>query len=80
MGMGFQSISEYNQPPPVQTLNSEGQLTEPMFGFKFAPSGSELYLGGVNSALYKGDFTWVDVTTAVCYVLECCLVVCLMDT
>jgi cathepsin D len=71
MGMAFQSISVYNAPPPVQNLISEQVLTEPMFGFKLAPNGSELYLGGVNSELYEGQITWVPLTDAVCHVFEC---------
>jgi cathepsin D len=71
MGMGFESISVYGASPPVQTLDSQGLLTKPMFGFKFASSGSELFIGGVNSDLYKGEFTWVPVTKAVCHVVEC---------
>jgi cathepsin D len=70
MGMGFRSISVYGAPPPVQNLISHRALTEPMFGFKLAPNGSELYLGGVNSKLYKGKFTWVPVTKAVCQILK----------
>jgi len=62
MGMGFQSISAYNAPPLFQTLISEGVVTSPVFGFKLATSGSELFLGGTNSALYTGAFTWVSVT------------------
>ena len=65
--MGFQSISVYDAPPPVQNLISERALNKPMFGFKLAPSASELYLGGVNSKLYKGKFTWVPVTKEVCF-------------
>ena len=70
MGMGFQSTSVYHAPPPVQNLISERVLTNPMFGFKLASSGSELNLGGVNSKLYKGEFTWLDVTNSVCQILE----------
>jgi len=66
MGMAFQSISVYNSPPVFQTLISEGVLTSPVFGFKFATSGSELFLGGTNCALYTGDFTWVPLTNGVC--------------
>lgn len=68
MGMGFQSISVYNAPPVFQTLISEGVVTSPVFGFKLAASssGSELFLGGTNSALYTGDFTWVSLTIEVC--------------
>ena len=60
MGMAFQSISAYSAPPLFQTLISQGAVTSPVFGFKFAASRpSELFLGGTNSALYTGDFTWV---------------------
>lgn len=62
MGMGFQSISNYNAPPPVQNLISEHLLTSPMFGFKLASSGSELFLGGVDPAYNIAEFTWVPVT------------------
>ena len=71
MGMGYQSISVYNAPPSVQNLISEGELSLPMFGFKFASSGSELYLGGVNPDYDITKFTWVPVTKAVCHVFEC---------
>ena len=71
MGMGFQSISVFGAPPPIQNLISLHALTKPMFGFKLASSGSELFIGGVNSDLYKGEFTWVPVTKAVCHVFEC---------
>jgi hypothetical protein len=66
MGLGFQSISEYNAPPLFQTLIAEGVVTSPVFGFKLATSGSELFLGGTNSALYTGGFTWVPLTAEVC--------------
>ena len=66
MGMGFQSISVYNTPPPFQCLISEGAVTSPVFSFKFVPSNSELYLGGTNKDLYTGDFTWVPLSNEVC--------------
>jgi cathepsin D len=75
MGMAFQSISGYKAPPLFQTLISEGVVTTQVFGFKFATSGSELFLGGTNSALYTGDFTWLSLTLEVCCspnALICC--------
>jgi hypothetical protein len=57
MCMGFRSISTYAAPPPIQNHISPRALTKPMFGFKLASSGSELYFGGVNSKLHKGRFT-----------------------
>jgi cathepsin D len=65
MGMAFQSISAFNAPPVFQTLISEGVLTSEVFGFKLAASGSELFLGGTNSKLYTGNFTWVPLTNQV---------------
>ncbi|TFY81196.1 hypothetical protein EWM64_g2817 [Hericium alpestre] len=47
-----------------------GKDLELVFGFKFAESGSELYLGGTNSDLYSGDFTWVPVTQAAYWQVE----------
>ena len=66
MGLAFQSISKYQAPPLFQTLISEGAVTSPVFGLKLATSGSELFLGGTNTALYTGDFTWVPLTNVVC--------------
>lgn len=67
MGMGFQSISNFNASPIFQTLVSQNKETPPIFGFKLAHSGSELFLGGVNSDLYEGNFTWVNLTNEVFY-------------
>ncbi|KAG9310434.1 Asp-domain-containing protein [Chiua virens] len=62
MGMAFQSISEYNASPVFQSLVSEGQVTDSSFSFKLSSSGAELYIGGSNSDLYTGSFTYVPVT------------------
>jgi cathepsin D len=62
MGMGFQSISEYNAPPVIQTLVETGMTTEPVFAFKLSDSGAELTIRGTNNALYTGGFTVVPVT------------------
>jgi hypothetical protein len=66
MGLGFESISEYDAPHLFQTLISEGVLTSQVFGTKFAASGSELFIGGTNSALYTGSFTYLPLTIEVC--------------
>jgi cathepsin D len=65
MGLAFQSISKFNATPVFQTLISEGVVTLQVFGFKLASNGSELFLGGTNSKLYTGDFTWVSLTNEV---------------
>ena len=67
LGMGYQTISDFNSPPFVQTLIAQGKTTQPVFAFKLASSGSELYIGGVNSALYTGSFTYAPVTTKVSF-------------
>lgn len=62
MGMAFESISAYGANSVFQTLVSQGAVPEPVFAFKLASSGSELYVGGVNSALYRDPFTYTPVT------------------
>jgi cathepsin D len=65
VGLGFQSISQFNASPLFQTLISEGVVTSQVFGTKFATSGSELFIGGTNSALYTGSFTYLPLTVKV---------------
>jgi hypothetical protein len=65
MGMGFKSISVYNANPPFQTLMAERQVASQMFGFKFATTGSELFLGGVNPDYNEDDFAWVTLSNEV---------------
>lgn len=62
MGMAFKSVSEYGADSVFQTLVSQGAVPESVFAFKLASSGSELYVGGVNTALYRGSFTYTPVT------------------
>ncbi len=63
--MAYQSISVYNSPPVFETLVAQGQATQPLFAFKFAKTGSELSLGGVDSSLFTGNFVYAPVTTKV---------------
>ncbi|KAG9310429.1 aspartic peptidase domain-containing protein [Chiua virens] len=65
MGMAFQSGSHYNASPVFQTLVTQGQVTDESFSFKFSSFGSELYIGGSNPNLYKGNFTYTPVTQPV---------------
>ena len=65
VGLGFQSISQFNASPLFQTLISEGVVTSQVFGTKFATSGSELFIGGTNSALYTGSLTYLSLTVKV---------------
>ncbi|KAG1778406.1 aspartic peptidase domain-containing protein [Suillus placidus] len=62
MGMSFKSLSEFPADPVFDTLVSQGAVPDSVFAFKLASSGSELRVGGVNSALYKGSVTYTPVT------------------
>ncbi|KAG2139038.1 aspartic peptidase domain-containing protein, partial [Suillus clintonianus] len=62
MGMAFKLNSNFNADSVFETLVSQGAVPQPVFAFKLASSRSELYVGGVNSALYKGAFTYTPVT------------------
>jgi cathepsin D len=62
MGMGFQSISEYNASPVFQSLVSQGQTTDSVFAFKLADQGAELSIGGLNQDLYTGNVSYIPVT------------------
>ncbi|KAJ3829455.1 acid protease [Lentinula raphanica] len=57
MGMAFPEISVFQANPVFQTLIAQGAVTASQFGVKLATSGSELFLGGVDTALFEGDFT-----------------------
>jgi hypothetical protein len=48
-----------------QTLVADGQTDEPVFAFKLAKTGSELFLGGVDNSLFKGLFFRVPVISPV---------------
>ncbi|KAF4602317.1 hypothetical protein EYR40_005522 [Pleurotus pulmonarius] len=63
MGMAFPQISEFGANPVFQTLVAQGKTTVSEFAFKLATSGSELFLGGVNSNLFTGAFTQNRVTS-----------------
>jgi cathepsin D len=62
MGMGFQSISEYNAPPVFQSLVAAGQTSDPVFAMKLTANGSELTLGGLAQELFTGEVTYTPVT------------------
>ncbi|KAI0299940.1 acid protease [Russula brevipes] len=64
MGLGFESISVFNAAPLFQTLIAQGQVDSPIFGFKLATSGSEVFLGDVNNDLFTGEVAWVPLSNA----------------
>ncbi|KAG8767955.1 Type I transmembrane sorting receptor [Ceratobasidium sp. 428] len=63
MGLGFSAISYIGAPTFFENLVSQKVVKAPVFSMYLAPSGSELYLGGVNSALYTGDITYSPLTS-----------------
>lgn len=52
------SYSWCGKPPFIQTAFAQGALPADQFAFKFAKEGSELFLGGVNPALFSGDIKY----------------------
>lgn len=62
MGMGFKSISDYNANPVFQTLVANDAVDDSVFSFKLSSSGASLFVGGSDTSLYSGDFTYVPVT------------------
>lgn len=55
LGMAFQKISRLGQPPFINLAKTQGHIKSAVFGMKLAKSGSELYVGGTDAALYKGS-------------------------
>ncbi|KAF7289300.1 Acid protease [Mycena indigotica] len=55
VGMAFPALSVFGANPLFTTLVNQGQVPS-AFGVKLADSGSELRLGGVNTALFTGAF------------------------
>ena len=71
MGMGYQSISQMDAPPFLQTLMKQNKVAAPQFSFFLnSGSGSELYLGGANPQKYTGDIEWHDVISESYWVLQ----------
>ncbi|THH12233.1 hypothetical protein EW145_g106 [Phellinidium pouzarii] len=62
LGMAFQQISNYDSPPVFQTLALQKQTSASTFGFTLLPSGSELYLGGIDTSKISGSLTYMPVT------------------
>ncbi|KAG8683574.1 Type I transmembrane sorting receptor [Ceratobasidium sp. 394] len=62
MGLGFQSISQTSSENFVQNAFKQGKISEPVFSFALAKTGSELYIGGENMGKYSGAFTCAPVT------------------
>ncbi|KAJ6453768.1 acid protease [Mycena sanguinolenta] len=55
LGLAFPAISVLNQSPWFNTAHTEKKVKKNQFGFLLGPSGSELYLGGTDTAKYTGS-------------------------
>lgn len=67
LGMAFSSISVDGVVPPFYNLVQQNLVSEPLFAFwlnrqQGQTEGGELVLGGVDSAHYSGDITYVPLT------------------
>lgn len=74
MGMGFQSIASSGEPTWFENLAKSGQLASNVFAFYLQRAydltqetsgtigGGEMLIGGINSARYTGDITYIPVT------------------
>lgn len=63
MGLAFSSISSIGAPTFIENLYSQGKISSPVFGFRLASSGSELYLGGADTSKYTGTITYASLTS-----------------
>ncbi|KAI0830045.1 protease [Trametes gibbosa] len=62
LGLAYPSLSNLRQSPFVNSAKSQGTVKSGVFAFKLAQTGSELYLGGTNAALYSGAIEYHSVT------------------
>nr|VWO98977.1 Probable mitochondrial substrate carrier (Putative mitochondrial carrier protein) [Ganoderma boninense] len=58
LGLAFPAISNLKHDPFFFTAVAQQTAPEGRFGFKLAASGSELYIGGTDDALYTGDIEY----------------------
>ncbi|KAI0662190.1 acid protease [Cubamyces menziesii] len=63
LGLGFPALSNLNTSPFFFTALEQGAAPEGSFAFKLDQSGSELFIGGTNPSLYKGDIEYHNLTS-----------------
>lgn len=67
-GLGYQSISSTESPPPFSNMYDQSAVREPIFSFylgrnRTGQQNSELLFGGIDQSHYSGSITYLDVTT-----------------
>ncbi|KAJ7148453.1 acid protease [Mycena crocata] len=69
VGMAFPALAVFPDNPLFTTLVNQGTVP-PVFGFRLADSGSEMFLGGVNTAKFTGAFRNVSLIEEDFYALD----------
>jgi len=63
LGLAFPPISTWHDSPPLfESLVKQNRLINPTFSLKLSSTGAEMYVGGANSMLYKGNIAYTPVT------------------
>jgi cathepsin D len=62
--MAWPAISNLNQNPFFNTAFSSSAVSQDVFSMKLASSGSELYLGGTDSAQFSGSVEYHSIDTS----------------
>ncbi|KAG6332060.1 hypothetical protein ID866_7031 [Astraeus odoratus] len=63
VGLAYPSLAAPGTQPLFSTLIEQGAVSEPVFSFKLAQYGSEVFIGGTNPSLYTGTITYAPVTS-----------------
>jgi cathepsin D len=72
LGLAFPAALRFGVEPLFGLLIRQNSEMIRTFSLKLTPSGAELYVGGANSELYKGDIAYARVTTPVSWMVDGC--------
>ncbi|KAI0357453.1 acid protease [Trametes cingulata] len=64
LGLGYPALSNLGHNPFFFTAVQQGTAAKGEFAFKLSQSGSELFIGGTNQDLYKGDIEFHDLSSS----------------
>ncbi|EKM48967.1 uncharacterized protein PHACADRAFT_265944 [Phanerochaete carnosa HHB-10118-sp] len=60
LGLAFESIASTGDSPVFQTLVTQGQTTESVFGVTLLDNGGELFLGGTDTTAFTGSLAFAN--------------------